>query len=319
MSFAMRSIVFLLLLVQSAYAQTDRGIALRKIYAVSDVSTIPQFPGGDGALLGFLSDNIRLPKTANLPSGKVITSFVVNPDGSISDIEIVRGDSSLSRQVMEKLGRSPAWAPGTVDGLPVCVRMMIPIQFEFDMDAPSHVIRRLDSLDVREGVRIKTEKIYQKAVPDLSFRIKKNKKKRKELIEALEAQFQVNISDDNTRDLKTAGDLAGFIYRAQGGITLFSKSGFQGKVERMAGSRKDCAGGDCLNYPGSLIVPKGFTVTFYTKPKFKGDQLVVDAREQEVRINSFINLQIKGPVRTTNEGIVWRESIRSIRIDGAQK
>lgn len=315
----MRCIVLLLLFVQSASAQTGHGTAPRKIYAIGDVSTVPQFPGGDRALLGFLSDGIRLPKTADLPSGKVVASFVVNPDGGISDIEIIQGDSSLARQVREKLGRSPAWAPGTIDGLPVCVRMMIPIRFEFDMDAPSHVIRRIDSLDVGEGVRIKTEEIYRKAVPDLSFRIKKDKKKRKELIEALEAQFQVNISDDNTRSIKTAGDLAELIYRAQGGITMFSKAGFQGKVERMAGSRNDCAGGDCLNYPGSVIVPKGFIVTFYTKPKFKGDQLVVDARGQEVRINSFIDLKIKGPVRTTNEDIVWRESIRSIKIDGIQK
>ena len=90
---------------------------------------------------------------------------------------------------------------------------------------------------------------------------------------------------------------------------------FMGKVERMTGERKTCReNGDCLNYFGSMIVPKGLIVTLFDQAKFKGDRMVIDARTEEVRVASFLNLTFEGHLSTTNKAVNWRESVKSIRI-----
>src|SRR5690606_23851566 len=143
----------------------------------------------------------------------------------------------------------------------------------------------------------------------------KNRSKRKELVAALEGQFQVNVGDSDIKSLKHAGELADYIFRAQQGIAMFSKTIFQGKVERFATDRRGCKeDGDCLNFIGSLIVPKGLIVTFFSQPKFKGEQLVMDASKEEVRVNSFLKLAFEGTVSTTNKSVNWREETRSLRI-----
>ncbi|MBV6440069.1 MAG: hypothetical protein EPGJADBJ_01731 [Saprospiraceae bacterium] len=179
---------------------------------------------------------------------------------------------------------------------------------------PFTLLRQLDSATIREGVRIKTEQIFGEKNVEPSFKIK-NKKKRKELVEALEGQFQVNAGADEIKSFKRAKDLSDYIFRAQQGIAMFSKTNFQGKVERFATDRRECKeDGDCLNFIGSLIVPKGWVVTLYNQPKFKGEQLVINASKEEVRINSFIKIAFEGAVSTTNKSVNWREETRSLRI-----
>ncbi|MCE7924949.1 MAG: hypothetical protein DYG98_18000 [Haliscomenobacteraceae bacterium CHB4] len=179
---------------------------------------------------------------------------------------------------------------------------------------PFTLLRQLDSATVWEGVRIKTEQIFGEKNVEPSFKIK-NKKKRKELVEALEGQFQVNAGADEIKSFKRVKDLSDYIFRAQQGIAMFSKTNFQGKVERFATDRRECKeDGDCLNFIGSLIVPKGWVVTLYNQPKFKGEQLVINASKEEVRINSFIKIAFEGAVSTTNKSVNWREETRSLRI-----
>lgn len=179
---------------------------------------------------------------------------------------------------------------------------------------PFTLLRQLDSATIREGVRIATEQIFGEKNVEPSFKIK-NKKKRKDLVEALEGQFQVNAGADEIKSFKRAKDLSDYIFRAQQGIAMFSKTNFQGKVERFATDRRECKeDGDCLNFIGSLIVPKGLKVTLYDQPKFKGEQLVIDASEEEVRISSFIKITFEGTVSTTNKSVNWREEVRSLRI-----
>jgi len=178
----------------------------------------------------------------------------------------------------------------------------------------SPVIRTLDSAAIWEGVRIKTEEIFGETGIGPSFRVKKDKDRREALARALEAQFQVNMSDDDIRSMKRAADLSGYIFRAQNGLVAFSKAGFRGKVERLFTDRKKCKeNGDCLNYIGAVIVPKGMVATFFDQPKFRGAQMTIDASKEEVRIASFFNLVFEGPVSTTDKTVNWRESIQSVR------
>lgn len=96
------------------------------------VEKMPEFPGGITALYRFLGDNIKYPKQAKEIgiSGKVYVSFVVETDGSISNIKIERSPhESLSDEVLRVMALMPAWNPGRQREVPVRVAYNIPIDF----------------------------------------------------------------------------------------------------------------------------------------------------------------------------------------------
>ncbi|SDZ91373.1 outer membrane transport energization protein TonB [Porphyromonadaceae bacterium KH3R12] len=92
----------------------------------------PEFPGGQAAMMKFLSDNIRYPVIAqeNGIQGRVICNFVVERDGSITDVQVVRGqDPSLDREAIRVIQQMPRWKPGKQRGSPVRVRFTLPVVF----------------------------------------------------------------------------------------------------------------------------------------------------------------------------------------------
>ena len=96
------------------------------------VETMPQFPGGDAALLQFLAKSIKYPVIAqeNGIQGRVICAFVVNRDGSIVDAEVLRGvDPSLDKEALRVINTKPKWSPGKQRGKPVRVKYTVPITF----------------------------------------------------------------------------------------------------------------------------------------------------------------------------------------------
>lgn len=96
------------------------------------VEKMPQFPGGDAALLKFVNGSIKYPVIAqeNGIQGRVVISFVVNRDGSVVDAEIVRGvDPSLDKEALRVVNTMPKWSPGEQRGKPVRVKYTMPIQF----------------------------------------------------------------------------------------------------------------------------------------------------------------------------------------------
>lgn len=96
------------------------------------VETMPTFPGGDQALFKFLSDNIRYPVIAqeNGIQGRVICQFVVNRDGSIVDVEVVRSvDPSLDCEAIRVIRLMPNWKPGMQRGKAVRVKYTLPVNF----------------------------------------------------------------------------------------------------------------------------------------------------------------------------------------------
>lgn len=98
------------------------------------VEEMPQFPGGQTAMFKFISDNLMYPAIAqaNGIQGRVICQFIVNTDGSISGIEVVRssGDPSLNKEAVRLIRSMPNWTPGKQRGKPVRVRYTIPINFK---------------------------------------------------------------------------------------------------------------------------------------------------------------------------------------------
>lgn len=101
-----------------------------KIFTV--VEQMPMYPGGDGALMGYLRDNIHYPTVAaeNGVQGRVVVGFVVERDGSITDVNILRGvDPSLDREAMRVVKSMPKWTPGKQNGSAVRVKYQVPVSF----------------------------------------------------------------------------------------------------------------------------------------------------------------------------------------------
>ena len=96
------------------------------------VEQMPSFKGGDTALLEWLSQNVQYPKVAekNGIMGRVVCTFVVECDGSITEVEIVKSvDPSLDKEAVRVLRAMPRWNPGRLNGKPVRVKYSVPVTF----------------------------------------------------------------------------------------------------------------------------------------------------------------------------------------------
>lgn len=97
------------------------------------VETMPEFPGGQQALFKYLSENVKYPAIAqeNGIQGRVICQFVVNKDGAIVDVEVVRsgGDASLDKEAVRVIKSMPKWKPGKQRGKAVRVKYTVPVNF----------------------------------------------------------------------------------------------------------------------------------------------------------------------------------------------
>ncbi|AMR31144.1 energy transducer TonB [Mucilaginibacter sp. PAMC 26640] len=92
----------------------------------------PTFPGGEGGFGKYLSKNLRYPAIAreNNVQGRVVLTFVVERDGSLTDIKVLRPlGSGTDEEAIRVLKSSPKWSPGIQNGRPVRVQYSIPINF----------------------------------------------------------------------------------------------------------------------------------------------------------------------------------------------
>lgn len=108
---------------------------VEKTYEIFQIEKQPSFPGGESELMNFLAQNIKYPKAARNRGlqGTVLASFIVNKDGSISDVRIVRDiGRGCGKEVERVLGRMPNWIPGMADGYPVKVRFTLPVKFSLN-------------------------------------------------------------------------------------------------------------------------------------------------------------------------------------------
>ncbi len=101
-----------------------------RIYEV--VEQMPHFPGGAASLMRYLSENIKYPIQAQMKgiSGRVVVSFVVEPDGTFSDLRVIRSvDPILDKEALRVVRDMPRWIPGKQDGKPVRARYNVPVSF----------------------------------------------------------------------------------------------------------------------------------------------------------------------------------------------
>ena len=111
----------------------------------------PEFPGGTEAMMRFLSANIQYPADAAAAgvSGNVYVKFVVEADGSVSNIELMRssGTASLDAEAMRVVGAMPKWNPGMQGGEPVNVSFVVPVAFRAETTGESAPEPQVISLD----------------------------------------------------------------------------------------------------------------------------------------------------------------------------
>ena len=99
------------------------------------VEQMPSFPGGISGLRTYLNQNIRYPAEAqeNCVQGRVVVSFVVEKDGHISDVTVLRSvDPSLDKEAIRVIRNMPRWSPGKQGGEPVRVRYNVPVSFRLN-------------------------------------------------------------------------------------------------------------------------------------------------------------------------------------------
>jgi protein TonB len=102
-----------------------------KVFEV--VEQMPLFPGGNGALMDFLHNNVKYPVVAqeNGVQGRVVVAFVVEKDGSISDVHVLKSvDPSLDREATRVVKSMPRWQPGKQNGSAVRVKFNVPVSFK---------------------------------------------------------------------------------------------------------------------------------------------------------------------------------------------
>ena len=113
--------------------------------------TFPQFPGGHIALFEYLSKNIKFPKSKENEDVKVrvVTTFTVEKDGSITDAKIVRSQGeAFDNEALRVINGMPKWIPGTQNGKAVRVKYTLPITFSTtDSDKKIKSVRTIDMYD----------------------------------------------------------------------------------------------------------------------------------------------------------------------------
>ena len=96
------------------------------------VEVDPAFPGGEAAMIKFIQQNVVYPELSREmgEQGTVYVQFVVNSDGSIQDVVVLKGVSEqLNKEAVRVVKKMPNWSPGEQAGKKVRVRYQIPIKF----------------------------------------------------------------------------------------------------------------------------------------------------------------------------------------------
>lgn len=114
-------------------AQQEDSVSIR----FADVEVKPTFPGGDVALMEFVSNNCNYPSRASNKGieGRVFVQFTIGVDGVVRDVIVAKGvDKSLDKEAVRVVSLLPAWTPGQHNGEKVPVIFVVPINFRLYYD-----------------------------------------------------------------------------------------------------------------------------------------------------------------------------------------
>lgn len=121
-----------MMMVSTAAAQTTKENK-EKVYEKCEV--LPEYPGGIQAMMKFIGENQKYPAEAvkRGEQGRVVVSFVVEKDGSLTDIEVTKhATPTLDAAAVETVKKMPKWKPGTHKGKKVRVQFALPISYKIN-------------------------------------------------------------------------------------------------------------------------------------------------------------------------------------------
>ncbi len=119
--------------VDIADLQDNKVVVAEKEQVFTHVEQMPQFPGGDKAMMEFLGRNIKYPVIAQEQGiqGTVVLRFVVGKSGEVGDVEVLRSlDPSCDKEAIRVVKSMPKWVPGKQNGNPVLVYYTLPVRFK---------------------------------------------------------------------------------------------------------------------------------------------------------------------------------------------
>lgn len=126
----MKKIIALLFLFYSidSFSQNASTLEDNTIYAIAGIDVKPEFPGGLEKLNALVNESYLKGEFASEIKGKVYTMFVVEKDGSLSGIKVLRGiDTAKAKELIQILKSLPKWNPGKQNGTIVRVQYVVPL------------------------------------------------------------------------------------------------------------------------------------------------------------------------------------------------
>ena len=125
------SVLAILFTVNTTAMAQNNKTAKDKVYEKAEI--MPEFPGGEQAMMDFVAKNVTYPKEAMEKeiSGRVLVGFIVEKDGSITETEVVKGiGGGCDEEALRVVKAMPKWKPGKQEGKPVRVHFLLPIIFK---------------------------------------------------------------------------------------------------------------------------------------------------------------------------------------------
>lgn len=319
-----------ILFATALHAQTNDGSPNieEKTFEMFDLEKQPVFPGGEPAMMQFISENLKYPALAreNAIQGMVALTFVVDKDGSVTNVNIIKDiGGGCGKEAVRVVQSMPKWTPGQANGQPVKVRYTLPIRFKLEgADPPSLLptgnetgILSKDELwkMVAEGAQ---KTLTSKGVPDRSSPFEYKRVNEKTFLLFLETTLKVKVSAADIQGFKNLGDISDYFFRAQFAPELYTKEGMRGKYAKFLTDRADFdLNADGLGRIASLVIPKGCQVVLFSKKDFKGKKLKIDATGMEITISQMsavINVKDKKGVLKGNTSTNWEMNTKSIKI-----
>jgi len=132
-------------------AQKPAHLSDELVYTV--VECQPEFPGGNSALVDYLQKNVRYPEAARKAkvTGRVFTSFIVERDGRLTDIKLLKGiRADCDEEAIRVIEAMPRWKPGTQSQWPIRVKYNLPIAFGIDYQQPKQAVCILEEISYHE-------------------------------------------------------------------------------------------------------------------------------------------------------------------------
>ena len=117
--------------IQIGYSQNSFTISDENLYNTAGIEVLPEYPGGIGKFYQFIGDNYKTPTAVDFLGGKVYVSFIIEKDGSVANIKVLRDVGFGSgKEAIRVLELCPKWSPGRQNGKNVRCSYSLPISLQ---------------------------------------------------------------------------------------------------------------------------------------------------------------------------------------------